>query len=234
MREISSAMIFETARIEQDALLVLYDVDMTAFGGDVYRFYAGMTELRQPIVWRGQTYVAFPVSASGFEGNAKGTSNRPKLTLANVGGLLTGLNAEFDDLVGAVVTRRQVYARFLDAENFPQGNANADPTQEVVLRFEIERMIEQSRETVSYELALPCETDGAIIPCRPILADICPIEYRSADCGYTGGPVADIKDNPTSDPACDRCGKRLSSCKLRFGAHNPLPFGGFPSAAKFR
>ncbi|MDA1381870.1 hypothetical protein PCI56_25160 [Plesiomonas shigelloides subsp. oncorhynchi] len=38
MREISSAMIFETARIEQDALLVLYDVDMTAFGGDVYRF----------------------------------------------------------------------------------------------------------------------------------------------------------------------------------------------------
>ncbi|MDA1380591.1 hypothetical protein PCI56_13485 [Plesiomonas shigelloides subsp. oncorhynchi] len=48
-------------------------------------------------------------------------------------------------------------------------------------------MIEQTRETVSYELALPCETDGAIIPCRPILADICPSEYRSADCA--GIPV---------------------------------------------
>ncbi|MDA1380592.1 hypothetical protein PCI56_13490 [Plesiomonas shigelloides subsp. oncorhynchi] len=59
--------------------------------------------------------------ALDLRSNAKGTSNRPKLTLANVGGLLTGLNAEFDDLVGAMVTRRQVYARFLDAVNFPQG-----------------------------------------------------------------------------------------------------------------
>ena len=30
----------------------------------------------------------------------------------------------------------------------------------------------------------------------------------------------------------DRCGKRLSSCKLRFGANNPLPFGGFPGVSR--
>lgn len=32
----------------------------------------------------------------------------------------------------------------------------------------------------------------------------------------------------TSDPAKDVCGKRLSSCKLRFGENNELPFGAFP------
>lgn len=30
----------------------------------------------------------------------------------------------------------------------------------------------------------------------------------------------------------DRCGKRLTSCKLRFGENNPLPFGGFPGASR--
>ncbi len=31
--------------------------------------------------------------------------------------------------------------------------------------------------------------------------------------------------------AVERCGKRLSSCKLRFGESDPLPFGSFPSAS---
>lgn len=37
---------------------------------------------------------------------------------------------------------------------------------------------------------------------------------------------------PNGDAArlADQCGKRLSSCKLRFGAANSLPFGGFPAA----
>jgi len=30
----------------------------------------------------------------------------------------------------------------------------------------------------------------------------------------------------------DRCGKRLTSCKIRFGANNPLPFGGFPGVGR--
>lgn len=31
--------------------------------------------------------------------------------------------------------------------------------------------------------------------------------------------------------AIERCGKRLNSCKMRFGENNPLPFGSFPSAS---
>lgn len=38
---------------------------------------------------------------------------------------------------------------------------------------------------------------------------------------------------PTDDPlySLDICGKRITSCKIRFGEDNPLSFGGFPSAA---
>lgn len=37
----------------------------------------------------------------------------------------------------------------------------------------------------------------------------------------------------TVDPAKDICGKRLTSCKARFGANAELPFGSFPSLGTF-
>jgi lambda family phage minor tail protein L len=46
--------------------------------------------------------------------------------------------------------------------------------------------------------------------------------------------VADANDAATSDSTKDVCGKRLTSCKLRFGQNNPLPYGGFPAAALTR
>lgn len=37
----------------------------------------------------------------------------------------------------------------------------------------------------------------------------------------------------TIDPLRDVCGKRISSCKKRFGDYNDLPFGSFPAAGTF-
>ena len=37
-----------------------------------------------------------------------------------------------------------------------------------------------------------------------------------------------------TDAAKDKCGGRLTSCKLRFGANNPLPYGSFPAAGLIR
>jgi lambda family phage minor tail protein L len=45
--------------------------------------------------------------------------------------------------------------------------------------------------------------------------------------------VADENDTPTSDSAKDKCSHRISGCKLRFGAGNPLPFNGFPNAGQY-
>jgi lambda family phage minor tail protein L len=44
----------------------------------------------------------------------------------------------------------------------------------------------------------------------------------------------DVNDVPVTDPALDVCGKRLSSCKCRFGATNVLNFGSFPAAAMMK
>lgn len=152
--------------------------------------------------------------------------------LANITGLITGINHDFDDALGAVVTRRQVLVKHLDAVNFPNGNADADPTMEAVSRYVIEEMAEETFETVTYNLATPVDCDNAIIPARTILADVCQWVYRGDGCGYSGGPVADEKDNPTSDISRDKCSKHLTGCRMRFPKPEPLPYGGYPGSAK--
>lgn len=232
MRNVPASMRIEVAQIETNVPLELYEVDLTAIGGDVMRFHAGMNGKRQDVTWQSKIYSAYPVEVTGFEMKSTGTSSRPKMTFANLDGLITGINNDFNDALGAIVTRRQVMEHSLDAVNFPNGNPQADPTREVVSRYIIEQCEEETREFVTYTLALPSETDGALIPARVILADICPWVYRGADCSYTGAPVADDMDQPTNDPLKDKCGKHLSSCKLRFKHPESLPFGGFPGANK--
>lgn len=231
---ITQNTLLELSKIEQESIIELFEVDLTKIIGEktVFRFHNGMNELRQAITWQGNVYEPYPIQAQGFEKNGQGTSNRPKLTVANISGLLTGLTQDYEDLLGAVVTRHQLLAKFLDSVNFKEGNSFADPTQEIVSNYVIEQLSSLNSESATFELALPCESDGALIPARVIIAHTCSWQYRSSECGYIGKPVADEFDKPTDDITKDKCSRCLNGCKLRFGEHGILPFGGFPSAAK--
>ena len=96
----------------------------------------------------------------------------------------------------------------------------------------IDRKSSENRIAVEFELASKLDLPGVKIPKRQLIGNICQWAYRSGECGYTGSSYWDVNDNSESSLANDRCGKRLSSCKLRFGNDNPLPFGSFPSAGR--
>ncbi|EHT5660763.1 phage minor tail protein L, partial [Escherichia coli] len=147
----------------------------------------------------------------------------------NLFGLVTGMAEDLQSLVGATVVRRRVYARFLDAVNFVAGNPEADPEQELSDRWVVEQMSELTAMTASFVLATPTETDGALFPGRIMLANTCMWTYRSDECGYTGGAVADEFDKPTTDIRKDRCSKCMRGCELRRNVGN---FGGFLSINK--
>ena len=219
----------ELAKLEQTALLDLFEVDMRQLTGkdgnrgELFRFYAGTNELTQPIIWQGNGYTPFGVKAEGFEMSGQGASNRPTLTVVNFDGFVTALSNNFEQCLGAIVRRRQVYAQFLDAANFKAGNRNADPQQERVSYYLIEQLTTLTQDMATFTLALPTETDNALINKRTILVT-CPWVYRSTECGYTGNPVADEKDQPTTDPKKDKCSGCLRGCQLR---HNTLNYGGF-------
>ncbi|WP_416777509.1 phage minor tail protein L [Xenorhabdus budapestensis] len=232
MRDIPKEMRVAVTELGQNAILNLYEIDLTTFGGDVYRFHDGMNGKLQPVIWQGLRYEPYPVEVTGFEMSGKGPSSRPKMVFANINGLLTAINQDFNDALGAVVTRHQVPELYLDAVNFPNGNPQADPTREAVSKYLIEQKQDANTDFVTYILALPSETDGALIPARVIQADICCWQYRSADCGYDGPPVADEKDQPTTHPQKDRCSKKYSGCTLRYPRPLSMPFGGFLGANK--
>jgi lambda family phage minor tail protein L len=226
----------EIQKLAPSARIELFELDLTVLGGTVTRLHAGTNKLLAPVTWQGNVYNPFPFKATGFAITADEKAARPRLLVADITGLVSALNAEFDDIVGARVTRRRTFAKYLDAVNFPGGvNPTADPGEEFVDVWFIERAAnEVAGEACEYELASPLDLTGVEIPGRIVVQHHCPWEYRGDGCNYGGGPVATISDAPTSDPALDRCGKRVASCKLRFGETGELPFGGFEGAGTVR
>lgn len=230
MRQLSNDWLNEIVKQEQDAMLDLYEVDLSVIGGDIYRFHNGLNTNGQAVIWQGETYTPYPIDASGFEMSGQGASNRPTMTLSNLFGLITALASEHEECVGGIVKRRQVYAKYLDAANFPNGNPHANPSEEVVSIYVIEQLTKLRHDIATFTLAIPTETDNAILPARPLLRNTCAWIYRSPDCGYKGGPVADEKDRSTDDPKNDKCSKCLTGCMLRNNVRN---FGGIPSARSY-
>lgn len=222
-------------KLEPGAIIELFEVDLTPFGGELLRFHAGTNQLTQNIVWKGNEYVAFPVKASGFEFSGQGQAPRPKLMVANVFGSITALVLQYQDIVGAKVTRRRTLSKYLDAVNFPGSvNPTADPNAEFPADvFYVDRKANETNEMVEFELAPAMDVTNVMLPRRQIVQNICPWKYRGAECGYTGTAYFNANDQATN-LAGDACGKRLSSCKLRFGQFAELPYGGFPAAGLIR
>jgi lambda family phage minor tail protein L len=221
----------EIQSLAPSALIELFTIDTSALGGDVFHFHAGTNALLQQVVWQGISHTPLPIEAEGFELTTKGSLPRPKIRVANVGGIFSALSMEMGDLVGAKVTRKRTFARYLDAVNFPDGNVTADPNQFLPeeLWF-VEVKATESRHVIEWELSSAFDLMGVMLPSRQVVQNSCSWRYRSAECSYIG-PNFDRNDQP-STLALDFCTKRLSSCRARFGTE-VIPFGGFPGSVRY-
>lgn len=220
--------------LEPGALVDLFSIDSTALGGSVEYFH-GYTQVGT-ITWQAQAYNPWPIDTEGFEKTGD-QQPVPKLRVGNVDGSISALCLAYDDLVGAIITHHRTLGKYLDAVNFPGGNPTADPTQELPIdTWFIERKSSEDNETVEFELSSALNFNGVQLPRRQIIANLCAWVaiggYRGPFCGYTGGPVADINDNPTTDPTKDQCSGSLKACKMRF--NGVLPFGGYPASGMTR
>lgn len=230
-----SAVTEEIQKLAPSAIIELFEIDLTPYGGSIYRFHAGTNQVASDIVFDGNTYTRYPIEVSGFEFGVNGQFPRPKMRISNAFGLITGLiltynSSQIRDLVGAKVTRIRTLVKFLDAVNFTGGvNPSEDPTAEFPRDyFYIDRKSLENRDVVEFELASSLDMQGVLLPRRVVLANICPWVYRGTECAYAGSNYYDANDSPVSTLAQDVCGKRVSSCRLRFGT-GTLRFGGFPA-----
>ncbi|WP_375745372.1 phage minor tail protein L [Corallococcus interemptor] len=223
-------------RLDAGALVELFVLDATNLpGGGVSHFHARTNGLRGPVVWQGMAYEPWAIQVKGFDESGMGRMPLPTLTLANVAGTIDAMARDLNDLLGARVLRKRTFARYLDVLNFPGGvNPTASPLDAFPDdEFVVDQKTVENKHVIEFSLAAKCDLDGVRMPLR-IITQMCPWEYRGEGCGYAGPPVAKVNDTPTASATEDCCGKRLTSCKLRFGEKNVLPFCGFPAVGLIR
>lgn len=229
----------------------LIEVDGTEYGAEILRFHndtlpyteaeimaAGDDETKLPgktIWWQGIEYGPWPFQVEDLEMSSDGQAAQPKLTVANISGVVTALCLTFDDMAKFKVTIHDTFKEFLDARNFTDGNPTADPTEEKVQVYYIDRKSTEDDEGVEFELASPADLRGIRIPTRQIhsLCTWCMRGwYRTGrGCDYAGARYFDKKGNPVGDPSKDECSGLRTDCQKRFGDGEPIPFGGFPGSA---
>jgi lambda family phage minor tail protein L len=222
---------------DPSAIIELFELQLFAnvHGvNDIYRFHAGTNLVNNgEVVWKGNLYLRFPVEADGFEYTGQGTLPRPKIRISNILGSITAILLSLPNgLEAAKVTRIRTLGRYIDGVNFPGGTnplGTPDPTAEFPREiYYIDRKSAENRELVEFELASIFDLAGVRAPKRQCIANICQWVYRSAECGYTGTNYFDANNNAVGSASLDVCGKRLSSCQVRFGTNAELPYGSYP------
>ena len=232
-----SSVYEELSKLAPSAIIELFEVRLSNDlhgSNDVFRFHNGCNaNVTGNIVWDGNQYSRQPIEASGFEYTSSGQLPRPSLVISNLDNAITALlivvntTTQGNDLTGAEVRRIKTLKKFLDGES--AADPNAQWPMEI---WYIDRKAAETRAAVEFELASEMDKPGIKIPKRQLIGNICQWAYRSGECSYSGSNYWDVDDNPESSLANDRCGKRVDSCKLRFGDNNPLPFGSFPAAGR--
>jgi lambda family phage minor tail protein L len=230
-----SAVYEDLSVLEPNAIVELFQLhlDATLHGSaDIYYFHNGVNAaVTGNVVWNGQSYVRLPLEATGFDYSSSGSLPRPKLAVSNIGSNITAILLSVNlvttgnDLGGAKVVRIRTLKKYLD------GEAGADPHAKFPDEiWYVDRKSNENRAVVEFELASKFDLVGVMLPRRQIIANVCQWVYRGGECGYTGSNYWNTQDQVVGTLALDACGKRISSCKLRFGETAELPFGSFPGA----
>jgi phage-related protein len=247
IQEISPSALIELFQLE---------LNVTQHGvAETYYFHAGTNSNDyQELIWNAQPYMALPIEVEGFEYSGQGTLPRPKMRISNLMGTITALILTLPEgLEGAKLTRIRTLARFIDGANFKSdeylltedgfalmyeddtfiyqevGNpfGAPDPTAEFPREiFFVDRKSAENRDVVEFELASAFDMAGIRAPKRQCITR-CQWVYRSAECSYTGTNYFNASDAPVGNASEDVCGKRVDSCKARFGQNAELPHGGF-------
>jgi len=114
-----SDIITDAHSFEPGDIIELFELDLSTGSADssyqIFRWHSGTDEHLQEIVWQGNRYLPFPIEAEGFEYTGKGSIPRPTLTVANITSLLSNAINQYDDLIGAKVTRKRTFGKYLDS-----------------------------------------------------------------------------------------------------------------------
>jgi|MDSZ01.1.fsa_nt_gb lambda family phage minor tail protein L len=216
----------ESLKLDPSTLIVLYEIDISELASDItlkksnenynpapFRFHNMNSLNGVTLKFQSNNYISLPIQAEGFEMNSAGTLPTPTLTITSVEGLeenasfslLKSNFINFENFVGAKVTRIRTFAKFLDADQNgdtiegvgSEEDQNAEFPRDV---FFIERKSNENKNSIQFELSSIFDLQNLKLPSRVIYASRCPFTYRGEGCCYEyksklNGPTAN--DNQT-------------------------------------
>jgi len=224
-------------------LVELYVVDLTVLGGGVTR-WANAAHTANAIEFDGDIYTPVSIEVEGFEWNGRGAIPTPTIRLFPTDGIKAAMLA-YGDLIGGKLTRIKTFSRFLDGQ--PDADAAERFPDEI---YYFEQKTAFNKNVVEWSLSSVLDQEGTMLPTVPFLKDNCQQKYRryngttspatfdyvlpiDGGCPYDGTDYYDVDGNEVT-MAEDKCGKRLSECKRRFGDYAVLPFMAFPGITAYK
>ena len=166
---------------------------------------------------------------SGLLKSGDGPLPRPTFTVGNADGFISNQMRLYNDFIGARVYRYRTFGKYLDNGSTP------DSTAKITDIYYVNQKKSEDSLVVAFELASAIDIMDQKLPNRPMIADTCMWGYKSSECSWPGtnpNRYYDVDDEPVVSQGDDVCGKRLNSCKLRFGTSVSLPFGAFPALGR--
>lgn len=233
-----SLLLTEIQKLDPEAILPLYTLDCTAIGGTILAFTPGQAN-DAPIVFGGVTYTPVDVDFDEIEVSGIGALPQPKLSIASSDPLVHASLNTLGDITGCRFTRIRTFPMFLDGASAADPNAFFGPDV-----FSIEAKTDDNPDSVTWTLSPSVDMEGRQLPARPMIRSTCMWRYRSwnegtnsfdysrSQCPYAGDNFFDDQDNPVTDPSEDRPSRTLNCCRVRFGAGEAWPFGGFPGMGR--
>ena len=237
----------EKQKLDQDAKVYLYRLDLSEFGEGFALFSPNVLPDGSPVSFGGETYTTVPVKSEGFSWSGDGDTNSPRLRLPRRNPAMISLLNQYDQLRGVPVRRIVTYRQHLDDGADPDGNAVF--SNEVYVVEKTDRPLDS--DELIFELSSPLDQAEVMVPRRLVTREFCGFTYRIFDptanngqgafdysrtfCPYTGGAMFDENGKPVTDPALDSCSRQLANgCEVRHPSPAKVPFGGFPGAARVR
>lgn len=179
--------------LEPTAILDLFEVfpDIVKKPQASYKIHNGSV-FKKGVTWQGSDYMPIGMEIEGFEVNADGRVNRPKLKISNKDFFVTNLLRKNDDFKNARILRKRTFVKFLDDVNFDGGNPFGDSDSTAELSNQTYIVSQKSQENklfVELELTSPLDLDNFEINSRRIMGKYCYWQYRGMGCQYKGIPI---------------------------------------------
>lgn len=246
----------ESAKLNPSAVVVFYEIDITDLALDmsivtdgevsslpndnIIRLHNNFKLFSKSLNWQGNEYIVAPLEEEGFEVNSSGTIPEPKIRVSIEGNsgmepILAKLKDKINKingLIGAKLTRKSTFVKYLDADNFIEDEppAGFDPDPNVHFPdsiFYFEKKSHESKNIIEFELSSLIDLNNLKLPNRIVSSTQCPFAYRGAGCMYEyksrrvvneHGTIAEA-DLPNSAPpvANDRDEKILDILKNQTG-----------------